>query len=214
MRKEVKGEFRNKEATKEKLLNAVGTVIKNDGYTKLGINNIARAAGVDKRLIYRYFGDVDILINTYIKKRDYWTSLNNDILQSIDFKFDDFGKGLATDFLKQLLAHLDDYPETQKVILWEISEKSKIMSDISRERELMGEGLFKMTDPHFEGSEINIRACYSVLLAGVYYLKLHSNATGGKFCEMDLKNINDQEAIQKSIEQMIGFCYDAAGKRS
>ncbi len=61
-RKITDGDIRNKERTKLKLIDAVAEIIQTEGYTKLGINHIARMAGVHKKSVYRYFGSVSNLI--------------------------------------------------------------------------------------------------------------------------------------------------------
>ena len=42
------------------LIEAVSTIITEEGFSKIGINKIARTAGCDKVLIYRYFGGLDL----------------------------------------------------------------------------------------------------------------------------------------------------------
>ncbi|OYX95246.1 MAG: hypothetical protein B7Y76_09920, partial [Sphingobacteriia bacterium 35-40-5] len=64
--------IKDKELTKRKLINAVGEIIRTEGYTGLGVNKIARQAQVDKKLIYRYFITVDRLIEEYVLEKDYW----------------------------------------------------------------------------------------------------------------------------------------------
>jgi AcrR family transcriptional regulator len=56
---------RDREETKTKILQAVGQVLATSGFQGLGINAIARVAGVDKVLIYRYFKDVPTLLKTF-----------------------------------------------------------------------------------------------------------------------------------------------------
>ena len=63
--------IKDKELTKRKLINAVGEIIRTEGYTGLGVNKIARQAQVNKKLIYRYFMTVDRLIEEYVLEKDY-----------------------------------------------------------------------------------------------------------------------------------------------
>ena len=53
-RKVVSGPIRDKHRTKEKLIKTVGEIIKSKGFHELKITNIAKVAGVDKKLIYKY----------------------------------------------------------------------------------------------------------------------------------------------------------------
>jgi len=56
---------RDSTKTKERLLEAVDDVLARDGFNGLGINALAREAGVDKVLIYRYFGGLSGLLKAY-----------------------------------------------------------------------------------------------------------------------------------------------------
>ena len=53
---------RNRDETSARLLAAVGEVLARDGFAALGVNAVAKQAGVDKVLIYRYFGGLPELI--------------------------------------------------------------------------------------------------------------------------------------------------------
>jgi hypothetical protein len=53
---------RDRAATEERILAAVGQVLARDGFGAIGVNAIAREAGVDKVLIYRYFGGLPELL--------------------------------------------------------------------------------------------------------------------------------------------------------
>ena len=44
--------IRNKEKTKQKLINAVGKLLRKEGFHAIKINRIAETAGVGKQLIY------------------------------------------------------------------------------------------------------------------------------------------------------------------
>lgn len=122
----------------------------------------------------------------------------------------DFGEDLAKKLLQDLLSHLGNMKEAQKIILWEISEKNSPLGQLHYEREFLGKELFKLTDPLFMGSKLDIRACFSIMLAGVYYLTLHSNATGGKFCEIDIKKTEGRKRIEEGLSQLVSLCYDFA----
>jgi len=213
MRKIVDGEIRNKERTKEKLIEAVGEILVSEGYTKLGINNIARKAMVDKKLIYRYFGSLDELLSQYFRKRDFWTQLSEGTFENIDLSFEDHGKHLASEFLIHLFDNLYNLEEARKILTWEISEKSDHLKKLSFERELLGKDMFAQTDEYFENSHINLRACYAILLSGVYYLTLHAKATGGNFCEIDINTTDGQKEIKKALFDMIELIFNTSNKK-
>ncbi len=46
------------------MIDAIGKIIREEGYLNLGVNKIAKVAGIHKKLIYRYFDNADNLIET------------------------------------------------------------------------------------------------------------------------------------------------------
>lgn len=215
MRKTVDGEIRNKDRTKEKLISAVGAILIEEGYVKLGINNIAKKALVDKKLIYRYFGGLEELISTYFRTRDFWSKLSDLIFDKVEIQIEDYGKEMITLSLVNLLDSLRKLEETRKIILWEISEKKQIhLEKLSYERELLRKDFFLKTDPFFINSDIDLRSCYSLLLGGVYYLSLHSQSTGGEFCGIDITKEGDLKKIKKSIKDIIELIYSVPSNQN
>lgn len=63
--------MKDREQTKRKLINAVGFIIKSKGFNGVRISKVARQAGVDRKLIYRYFGNMKNLTEAYIVENDY-----------------------------------------------------------------------------------------------------------------------------------------------
>jgi AcrR family transcriptional regulator len=53
---------RNRDETRQKILDAALALAGEEGFAALGINAVARRAGADKQLIYRYFGGLEDLL--------------------------------------------------------------------------------------------------------------------------------------------------------
>ncbi|GGZ23773.1 TetR family transcriptional regulator [Echinicola pacifica] len=212
-RKIPEGEFRNKERTKLKLIQAVGVIIRTEGYTKLGVNRIADTAGVSKKLIYRYFGNADKLIETYVKGEDYWMMFSTSDQEPIEESVEDQGQAAIARMLKSLYEHLESSPEARKIIVWEISEKSQLMKEVSQNREKFGAPILAQLDAFFDSSDIDIRGILSLLLGGIYYINLHSNSTGGNFCEIENQSEERKKRIFKSLEAILEWTYEEAGKQ-
>lgn len=205
-RKTVQGLIRDKAKTKQRLLNAVGKVIKSKGHHELKVTKIATAAGLDKKLIYEYFGSTDKLINEYIKSQDYWNTINSNDLE-IDIS-DGGREACKTVFTKQF-EQLQKRKELQKIILWELSENKKLLRDLADSRELVGEMLFKnVTDPFFEKNARKYRATMAILVAGIYYLTLHTETNGSSFCGLNLKEDKDRKEIEGAIIDIIENAYE------
>lgn len=201
---------KNKELTKERLINAVGELLIDEGYSSLKINKIAKKAGVDKKLIYRYFGNVESLIQAYLRKKDFWMDRVPDIEEQAEAIRSDSGKILAGEILQNQLKYFYDNTEMQRIILWEISEKNALLKGMAETRENLGSELFKVTDNHFKGSSVNLRAIEALLVSGIYYLVLHAKTNGSTFCEIDINDPNGREEINIAARQIIDWAYEKA----
>ena len=82
---------RDRDVTEQRMLKAVGEMIRRDGFEKLGVNAVAAHCGVSKILIYRYFGSLDGLLAAYIRQHDFW----------INFPLDIPGRAHLPEFLKK-----------------------------------------------------------------------------------------------------------------
>ena len=205
--------IKNKELTKKKLLSAVGEIIKIEGFASLkSASKVARFAGVDRKLIGRYFGGLNQLIEAYVVENDYWllfTEKINDLLKSNDYPG---SKELITSILQNQFTYFSSDKDMQRLILWELTANSPLMKSIHNARESMGQKLLEATDEHFNGSKVNFRAIGALLVGGIYYTILHTIHNGGKFSDLDVTSSEGQEQILNAIEQIIGWAYDEAEK--
>ncbi|MET3535047.1 TetR/AcrR family transcriptional regulator [Chryseobacterium limigenitum] len=204
-RKVVQGPIRDKEKTKQKLLAAVGKILRVKGYSGLKVSKIAAVAGFDKKLIYEYFGSTDKLIDEYIKSQDYWTKFN----QNVEVDISDGGKELSKMALLNQFDNLKKNKELQKIILWELSESKPILRKLVEQREEVGDMLFQhITDPHFGENATRYRAIMALIISGAYYLNLYTGYNANKFCGIDMKTDEGRAEIEKAIVELIDFAYE------
>lgn len=204
-RKVVQGPIRDKEKTKQKLLNAVGKILKTKGYSGLMVSKIAAVAGFDKKLIYEYFGSTDKLIDEYIRSQDYWSKFET----GDDVDLSDGGKELSKMAIVNQFESLKKNKELQKILVWEMSESRPILKKILDQREEVGEVLFKnITDPHFGEKSEEYRAITALLIAGSYHLNLYTGHNGSTFCGIDMKSEEGRKKIEKAIVDIIDFAYN------
>lgn len=210
-RKVVQGPIRDKEKTKQKLLAAVGKILRVKGYSGLKVSKIAAVAGFDKKLIYEYFGSTDKLIDEYIKSQDYWSRVNQ---ENVEVDISDGGKELSKMAILSQYDNLKKNKELQKIILWGLSESKPILKKIADEREEMGEMLFSnIVDPYFGPEDsVRYRAITALLVSGAYYLNLYTGYNASKFCGIDLKTDEGRKEIEKAIIDIIDYAYQKKEK--
>lgn len=209
-RKVTSGPVREKARTMDKLTMAVGNVIQKQGYAGLNIANICKEAGLDRRLVYTYFGSLDNLVETYINQKDYWKSHAREDIDSLLEKEATLN---SEDIIKLLQGQFDTVLEDkalQKIIHWELGEKNKILRKLSDDRESVGEELFNLCEPAFENTGLDIRAILSLQIGGLYYLSLHAKSNGSLFCGIDINQPNGKERISRALEKIVQLCYAEA----
>lgn len=207
-RKTYQGVFNDKERSIQKLIDAVGTIIRTKGYTGLNATNIAGAAGLSRRLITQYFGTVDKLVETYVRGKDYWLAASGD---SVGLMKENKGEN-TRQILECLLQNQIDYffneEEMQKIVLWQISQRTQIMKEICDERELLSKYFFALSDKELAGKDIDLRAVSALIVAGIYYLVLHAKSTDTLFCEIDINTSQGMDRIKKAISLILEKTYD------
>jgi len=207
-RKVTDGPVRNKERTKENLINALGEILKKDGFSGLSISRVAEKAKVDRRLIYDYFGGLEGLVKEYLNSNDYWNIHPEEISDIVESSKADAGKALAYRVLENQFDSLIKSEEMRRIITWGLSEKLPVLKELDLKRENIGDQLLReVFDGTFDHSDKNFRAMYAILMGGVYYLTLHSKMQENPFCGIDLQQPSGQEQIKKALKHFIELAY-------
>jgi hypothetical protein len=204
-RKTTDGAIKNKARTRKRFLAAVGKVLKSKGYSALKVNTIASAAGMDKKLIYDYFGGTDKLIDEYISTQDFWSNVQYEE-KEVDLK--DGGQSLSKALLLAQFNYVFKNRELQKIILWGLSEKRRSLKKLADNREKEGEVVFKaICDPHFGDKAPLYRAITALLVSGIYYLDIYASSNNNTFCGLDLTKNEGRKIVQEAISFVIDSAY-------
>lgn len=205
-RKSAAGSIRNKERSKKKFLDAVGKILKTKGYAALKINDIAATAGVDKKMIYTYFGGMDGLMDEYIRSQDYWSNVTTE--QTLP-DLSDGGKLLTEHLLLTQFDYVFSNKEFQKLLLWRLSEPRKSLAKLTERQEESGENLFTLIgDPYFKEHSQDFRAIMAIMVSGLYYLNLYSSLNGSIFCGIDVNTTEGRDKIKKAVSFLVEQTYE------
>lgn len=202
--------MKDKENTKRKLVLAVGKIIKEEGFINLKISRIAKIAEVDRKLIYRYFGSLNYLVEAYILENDYWMVFRDNMKQMLVNKEFAGSEDLIIEILQNQFKFFSSQKDMQRLILWELSVNSPLMRSIHNTRESMGQEFLELADPHFAGGKVNFRAIAALLVGGIYYTILHTVNNGGSFAGIDLNTVRGKEDMLKAIGQIVSWAYKEA----
>jgi AcrR family transcriptional regulator len=199
---------KSKDDTKRRLIQAVGEKINSDGIYGMKISHIAKLAQVDRKLIYRYFGSLNNLIEAYVLENDYWMIYAENMKKMIRENGYPGSQELITAVLQNQFKYFMSEQDMQKLILLELSTNSSLMKSIHNVRESMGQEFLELSDKHFQGSKkVNFRAIAALLVGGIYYTILHTMYNGGRFTDIDILSEDGQNEILKAIEQIVGWAF-------
>lgn len=158
-------EPRDAAATRERILAAVGAILARSGFSALGVNSVAREAGVDKVLLYRYFGGLEGLL-------DAWGRAN---APSAGATGDAAADGDAAAALLSYARSLRARPETLEVMRWELVEDNALTRRLAEVREAAGRAdLARLRVPAARARALDLPAMAALLSAGLLHLALRA----------------------------------------
>ena len=165
---------RNRLDTEQRILDAVGSLLLDEGYPAVGVNAIARRAGCDKVLIYRYFGGFDELLLAFAETTTLWWEVDEIIIESAA----DCAAIALPDYLQTLLdryvAALESRPLTLEIMAWEMSAENKLTAALARTRGERGMELVKRIRAYYRQPNIDIGGILGVFGAAINYLVIRT----------------------------------------
>jgi AcrR family transcriptional regulator len=197
MKVDTKIKKRDRERTKGKILKAVGEVIEQFGTEKVGVNLIARTAGVNKVLIYRYFESVDGLMEQYVKSGEYASTMGEEYIESMNSIPPEERNKALVKLMGTFLADLRERKATRDLLRWEIGTGKSMLSEArnqvaTRIAEKIGEL------PNYKDTS----ALMAFLTAGIYYMTIATDYRD-KMIDVDLHSEEGWKRIEKVIESII-----------
>lgn len=196
---------RDRERTKQKLLDAALAIIRERGFSELGVNAVAERAGVSKVLIYRYFGD---LTGLYRALADVIDPLQ---ARAADRMLGELGPETGPETLVErtimdLHRALADDELTKQLLIWELNHRNALTDTFSEARERTGlamteafeKRLRETTDP----GDIDVHALLALVTAGVFYLTLRSDNVS-EFNGVDITTEEGWRRIARTLSRLL-----------
>jgi len=203
---------RDREETARIILVAALEVLADGGHTEFGVNAIARRAGCDKQLIYRYYGGLEGLAD----------AIGVHLASELAARLEGLGETpkpttyaeLMRVLVVRLLDLLRDDRIMQRIIAWEIAAPSPLSERMVAAR---GKGLAiwmrKMRAGLADPEGVDAPALNAVLIASTQHLVL-SSAAQGVFAGMSLKSEADWKRVRTALVTFVDAVYGAKPPRA
>jgi len=192
---------RNRADTSARILAAVGEVLARDGFGGLGVNAVAKQAGIDKVLIYRYFGGMPELLKTWGESGRFWPSVD-EILGSDAPAF--MRLPLAeryARFFDHFIDGLRARPLTLEIMAAELVERNELTAILETEREEWGEKAGRLLGGDEWASRPALRGITLLLVGGVQYLLVRSRKIR-IFGGLDIRSDRDWDALKGAVREL------------
>ena len=193
---------RDKEETKTRILSAVAKLLAESGFRQLGINAIAREAGVDKVLIYRYFENLPTLLQTFGQEGNYWLTVEELVGDEAAVEAETLEDWMSL-LLVRFLRDLQQRSITQEILRWELLEGNELTQELAQVRDLMAINTLKFLNQKYAFPlDKDIPAVSAVLIAGIVYLVLRAKVSPS-FLGIDLSSPAGWQRIEAAIAALV-----------
>ena len=193
---------RDRGATAARILDAAASALCTQGFAGLGVNALAAAAGVDKQLIYRYFGGIDGVVRALGERLEFWLGGALPVAPGEPYA------DAVTRLLQSYQTQLRGNSLLQGILAWELVEVSAPLQELERARsetmERWAAGIRAASRDIPAG--IDAPAINALLLAGIHHLVLKQRSVG-RFAGIDLSSDSGWARIESALTQLTGLAF-------
>jgi AcrR family transcriptional regulator len=192
---------RRRELTEARIVAAVGEVLAREGFGGIGVNAVARQAGVDKVLIYRYFGGLPQLLQAYGESGAFWPRVDELLGPDREAVLAlPLAERYAV-FMARFIDALRDRPLTLEILAGEVVERNELTAILETEREQWGEEATRVLGGAAFAQRPEMRGLTLLLVAGVQYLLVRARKIR-LFGGIDLRSDAGWDELKASVAAM------------
>lgn len=188
-----------RQQTEQKIMQALEDQICETGMMGVGVNAIAKRAGVSKELIYRYFNGLPGLMLQWMQTQDFWTGKSSMLLD--DKAETRSPQQLILTMLNAQINALASNDALKEIRRWELIERNDVSAQLATRREKAARTFIDALTSVNDDDDADIAAMVGIMLAGVLYLSLRSK-TETHFLGVPLRTEEGWDRIQKALIQL------------
>jgi AcrR family transcriptional regulator len=196
--------------TERRLQEAVGSLILERGVEGLGVNAVARRAGVDKALVYRYFDGLEGLVRAYAAGEEFWPSLDEILGPEREVLALEDPARIGSEILRRHAQALRARPVTLEILAQECVSRGPLTIMLEELREQRTLDMFaELRAAGHQLSEAEI-AVGALLSAAINYLALRSRFIR-TFGSVDLGTDAGWESLLSTVDLVFAAIQPKAG---
>lgn len=175
-------------------------LIAREGFQGFGVNSVAREAGVDKVLIYRYFGDLAGLAARLGGDVGFWLGEASEMVVTAPASYADFAEQVLVAYLRALRKHVI----LQRVLAWELVSNDEVVRHLGSARSAAVSEWFRRLSSFAPPppSHIDVAAANALLIGSVHHLVLRERSAG-EFAGLPLQSDEAWARVEKSLRHIV-----------
>ncbi len=191
---------RDREATRARILAAAEQLLTRHGVGAVRINAVAAAAGVDKVLIYRYFGGRAQLMRALARERRLWPDA--DSLRSADEANASLSREL-TAMLLNAARELRASPLARRAVVWSLSENDELAREIAAARAEHARAIVAALRERYRlPAFVDLDAIVALLSAAMTHLALHAQP-GASVGALGPRHDNEWRRLERALTNIV-----------
>jgi len=197
--------IKDRAATERVIFAAAKSLLAEEGFQGFGINAVARRAGCDKQLIYRYFGGLEGLVSAIGEDLASWVQerIPQDTGGMFLLTYGDLMERLMLSYLDALRAD----PLVCKIIAWEVSEQTPQVTQLAEARsKALARWIDRMRGSLQPPKGVDPAVMNAMLLASIQHLVI-AGTTNGQFSGVSLKSDKDWDKIATAVKRVVRALY-------
>lgn len=191
---------RNRQMTMERILRAMGDVMAERGTEKAGINAVAERAGVNKVLIYRYFGGWNGLLEAYVQRGFFLSMFNEKYLDSVPDNLTPEARSKSlSDYTIQFMNEFRARKASQELIRWEMSNgETELARRLADFRDQSYKNMVAKLAPNTDFDPIAINSLMTAAVTNLVLTSTQRDHIG----DIDLRSDAGWERLEKAIRRI------------
>lgn len=210
---------RDPSTKKREILDAVERVLTRDGVPGLGVNAIAKEAGVGKPLIYRYFGGLSELMSEFGHDANFWFGQEDVVAEAERMTDGDMPEDFGSMIRLVVLCYariLRQRPVLQEVLVSELIAQNIDVKPLAQaRREAAKAAVAEFVGDAQPPEDVDTEAVTAILVAAFQYMILRSRIFDD-FFGVPIDTDEDWKRCEKAmtfiIDRVYGSAADRAGK--
>lgn len=191
---------RDRTHTEQRLIETVGQIISQEGYDRVGVNRIASRSGINKILIYRYFGGLEGLLEAYVRQNQTLMTVPElDINRlkdaSLQESFD-----VCYHYLIETYRQLSQNIEAQQLLKVNLVDGNAVSSQLVADQE---KALQRMVDDLSEAIQTDMGRPLAVLLMSAITLLTFMGQQKRTLLGIELGSETGRKQMEQAFKQLL-----------